>query len=118
MLKEFRELLKAKRLQKGLSIKAFAEIVGYDAKFISEIELGRKVPSTRCLDKMCLALNVKPFGNFRFFEKKEHREFFEKAAPLLPDINNATLAGIIDLMTAVAKGKIKKVRQPDLDIAP
>jgi hypothetical protein len=78
------------------------------------------VPSTRLLDKICQKLDLKPFNDFPFFEKRIHRDFIKKITPLLYDLDKPTLIGIAEMMAVIAKGKVKakKPRRPILDIEP
>jgi len=58
---DFREIIKKKRIEKGLSQNKLAKLVGITQPFINEIESGRKNPSVEILIKICKELDIRMF---------------------------------------------------------
>ena len=60
---EYKEIIKKKRIEKGLSQYRLAKLVGITPPFMSEIESGRKSPSVEVLIKICEELDIKMFSS-------------------------------------------------------
>ena len=54
----YREIIKKKRIEKGLSQYRLAKLVGITPPFMNEIESGRKSPSVEVLIKICKELDI------------------------------------------------------------
>lgn len=59
---DYRQLIREKRKEKGLSQGKLAELVQVSQPFIAEIESGRKKPSVDVLMKICAVLDISLFG--------------------------------------------------------
>jgi len=59
----YRETIKKRRLEKGLSQNKLAMLVGISQPFMHEIESGRKSPSVDVLIKLCRELDINMFGD-------------------------------------------------------
>lgn len=60
-MKNYRELIRSKRKQLGLSQAELAERVHITQPYIYEIESGRKTPSVEILFAICEELDIKLF---------------------------------------------------------
>ena len=60
-MKNYRELIRSKRKQMGLSQAELAERVHITQPYIYEIESGRKTPSVEILFAICEELDIKLF---------------------------------------------------------
>ncbi|MCL2695920.1 MAG: helix-turn-helix domain-containing protein [Clostridiales bacterium] len=60
---DYREIIKKKRIEKGLSQNKLAKLVGITQPFMNEIESGRKSPSVEVLIKLCKELDIVMFPN-------------------------------------------------------
>lgn len=54
----FREIIKNRRIEKGVSQNKLAKELGITQTFMSEIESGRKTPSLEVLYKICDSLDI------------------------------------------------------------
>lgn len=59
---QFHELMKKKRVEKGLSQYSLAKLIGVDQSTINHIEQGRRNPSFELLLKLCEVLEIPLFG--------------------------------------------------------
>ena len=59
---EFHELMRKKRMEKGLSQYDLADLVGLKQPSINHIEMGRRKPSFEALVKICEVLEIPLFG--------------------------------------------------------
>ena len=59
----YRELIKKKRIEKGLSQNKLAKLIGITQPFMNEIENGRKSPSVEVLIKICEELGIVMFSD-------------------------------------------------------
>ena len=57
----YREIIKKKRIEKGISQNKLAKFVGITQPFMNEIESGRKSPSVEVLIKICEELDIRMF---------------------------------------------------------
>ena len=55
---DYKEIIKKKRIEKGLSQNKLAKLVGITQPFMAEIESGRKSPSVEVLIKICEELDI------------------------------------------------------------
>ena len=60
-MKEYREIIKNKRMQLGLSQNKLAKLVGITQPFIAEIESGSRSPSIEVLQRICKELSIEMF---------------------------------------------------------
>ena len=60
---DYRNLIREKRKEKGLSQERLAKLVQVSQPFIAEIESGRKKPSVDVLMRICAVLDISLFGN-------------------------------------------------------
>ena len=60
-MKNYREIIKNKRIKLGISQNKLAKLVGITQPFMNEIESGRKNPSIEVLQKICLELSIEMF---------------------------------------------------------
>jgi len=58
----YRDIIKRKRIELGLSQNELAKLVGITQPFMNEIESGRKKPSIEVLFKICEQLGIPIFG--------------------------------------------------------
>ena len=58
----YREVIKKRRIEKGLSQNKLAKLVGITQPFMHEIESGRKSPSVEVLIKICAELDITMFN--------------------------------------------------------
>ncbi|MCL2883965.1 MAG: helix-turn-helix domain-containing protein [Oscillospiraceae bacterium] len=58
---DYRQLIREKRLDMGLSQYELAKLVGITQPFMHEIESGRKSPSVEVLIKICKELDIVMF---------------------------------------------------------
>ncbi len=61
-MEDYRALLRAKRMERGISQEKLADMVKVSQPFIAEIESGRKTPSVEVLLRLCEALEIPLFG--------------------------------------------------------
>jgi transcriptional regulator with XRE-family HTH domain len=59
---DYRDIIKRKRIELGLSQNQLAKLVGITQPFMNEIENGRKAPSVDVLFKICEQLEIPIFG--------------------------------------------------------
>lgn len=59
---EFHEIMRKKRIEKGLSQYELADLVGIKQPSINHIEMGRRNPSFEVLVKLCAVLEIPLFG--------------------------------------------------------
>ena len=59
----YKEIIKKKRIEKGLSQNKLAKLVGITQPFMNEIESGRKSPSIEVLIRICEELDIVMFGD-------------------------------------------------------
>lgn len=59
---EFHEIMRKKRMEKGLSQYKLAQLVGIQQSTINHIEKGRRNPSFESLLKICEVLEIPLFG--------------------------------------------------------
>ena len=57
-MKNYREIIKNKRIKLGISQNKLAKLVGITQPFMNEIESGRKNPSIEVLQKICHELSI------------------------------------------------------------
>ena len=60
-MKNYREIIRNKRIKLGISQNELAKLVGITQPFMNEIESGRKNPSIDVLQKICLELSIEMF---------------------------------------------------------
>jgi len=60
-VKNYREIIKNKRIKLGISQNKLAKLVGITQPFMNEIESGRKNPSIEVLQKICFELSIEMF---------------------------------------------------------
>ncbi len=58
---DYRQVIRTKRMQKGLSQAKLAEMVGSAQAYIYQIESGRKTPSLDLFFAICEALDIRVF---------------------------------------------------------
>ena len=58
----YKEIIKKRRLEMGLSQNKLAKLVGITQPFMNEIESGRKSPSVEVLIKICKELDIQMFS--------------------------------------------------------
>jgi len=76
--------LKKIRKKEKLSQMKLAECCNTVPSYISEIEIGRKFPSTEMIEKIAKALGVEPYHLFRDWTRADGDTEIEKFYPLLP----------------------------------
>jgi len=76
--------LKKIRKKEKLSQMKLAEYCNTAPSYISEIEIGRKFPSTEMIEKIAKALGVEPYHLFKDWAKADDNNGTEKFYPLLP----------------------------------
>ena len=89
-LKEFRK-------KEGFSQLKLAEYCNTSPSYIGEIEMGRKFPSTKMIEKIAEVLRMEPY---HFFKNQDdtHGEFnTEKTYPLLPSSMKNEIKNQIEL---------------------
>lgn len=59
---DYREIIKKRRIEKGLSQNKLAKLVGITQPFMNEIESGKKSPSVEVLIKICEELDITMFS--------------------------------------------------------
>ena len=57
----YREMIRKKRIERGLSQNKLAKLVGITQPFMNEIESGRKSPSVEVLIRICEELDITMF---------------------------------------------------------
>lgn len=62
LMADYRDMIKRKRIELGLSQNQLAKLVGITQPFMNEIESGRKNPSVEVLFKICEQLEIPMFG--------------------------------------------------------
>jgi len=62
-----------------------AEYCETSSGYISEIEIGRKFPSTEMIERIAEVLGVEPYHLFRDWAKAGDNPISEKVYPLLPN---------------------------------
>ena len=62
LMMNYREIIKKRRIDKGLSQNGLAKLVGITQPFMHEIESGRKSPSVEVLIKICEQLDIMMFS--------------------------------------------------------
>ncbi len=62
---DYRAILRARRLEKGISQGKLAAMAEVSQPFIAEIESGRKTPSVEVLLRLCEILEIPLFGRER-----------------------------------------------------
>ena len=60
-MKDYREIIKNKRMELGLSQNKLSKLVGISQPYVNEIESGRKSPSIEVLQKICDVLSIEMF---------------------------------------------------------
>ena len=58
----YREIIRKRRIEKGLSQNKLAKLIGITQPFMNEIESGRKSPSVEILIKICGELDIAMFN--------------------------------------------------------
>ena len=61
ILKDYKEVIREKRIELGLSQYKLAKSVGIAQSFMNEIESGRKTPSLDVFFRICKELQIKVF---------------------------------------------------------
>ena len=86
------------RNSKGLSQLKFAEFCDTSPNYIAEIEIGRRFPSLKLIEKMGNVLNIEPY---RFFidENEEHKNEIEKMINLVSKLPDEQRIKIINRIT-------------------
>jgi toxin-antitoxin system, antitoxin component, xre family len=102
--KDFKDLLKNLRIEKGLTQKALANKIGIPVSMISKYEQGTNKPSISYLAKICAFFEIGPsFFLADFDEKKE--ETFDNNKTILE--NELLLSAEIDYQTEKDKSLLK-----------
>ena len=60
-MKDYKEVIRNKRMKKGLSQYRLAKMVGIAQSFMNEIESGRKMPSMEVFLHICEVLEIELF---------------------------------------------------------
>lgn len=61
-MKDYKEIIKDKRNQLGISQNKLSKTVGISQPFMNEIESGRKSPSLEIFFKICECLDIRIFN--------------------------------------------------------
>jgi transcriptional regulator with XRE-family HTH domain len=90
--------LKKYRNSKGFSQMKLAELCDTSPNYIAEIEIGRRFPSLKLIEKMGQMLNVEPY---RFFidDNKEHDSELDEIVSLISKLPDHQRLNIINRIT-------------------
>ncbi len=72
MLTTFGHLLKSARLERGLTQKQLAEMVGVDGSYIARLEMDERRPSRKVVLKLARALQLSPEESDRLLASAQH----------------------------------------------
>ncbi|MDR0442235.1 MAG: helix-turn-helix transcriptional regulator [Treponema sp.] len=91
--------LKKVRISKGISQMKLAEICNTTPNYIAAIEIGRRFPSLKLIEKIGNALNIEPY---RFFidETGAHKGEFDEMVNLLSKLPEEQRLSIINKISA------------------
>ena len=89
--------LKTLRKKERLSQVKFAEYCNTSSGYISEIEIGRKFPSTEMIERIAEVLKVEPYHLFRDWTKGDNETDNEKFYPFLPNAMKTEIKSQIEL---------------------
>ena len=93
--------IKALRLHNNLTQEALAEKINISAKSLSQIELGNNFVSAETLEKICLALDIKPKSLFNFdYSVDESKDILDIVINKLKK-NNTLLSTIYKIIMAL-----------------
>ena len=100
--KDFKDLLKKLRTEKGLTQKALADKIGIPVSMISKYEQGTNKPSNPYLYRICNFFEIEPSYFFTNFDEKTKDlfidEFLKNRISLSDEVNdkNQILADLLD----------------------
>ena len=98
--------LKTLRKSGGISQMKLAFLCGTDVSYIGQIEMGKRFPSIKLIEKIALALNVEPYR--LFMNAKNYLDETDDLTRLPPEIRDA----LIRRLTTAINGCVKETLSP------